>query len=294
MASNKIQDFRSGLVVKCNPDGTVTLGSKNWRFLTTAITANSTTTSLAAGTFGSTSHATGRDKIFVSDGTKWQNLSPGSSIADAVADAGALTSATLTDNTGGTANTTLTALGGLTTLTDNSGGSGTHDDTIADGLTTTAFDADNGGATADGTVEAMTGLPVVVDLTNMEDGSANNVLEAVTDTSGSDQSGPIERNFDKIGDEVNTTVAFVTALANNVQECVDKIQTITTDLGVQNQNDSDLAQKLIEVVADIEDAKNNFADVAAQINALRVDVGEVRTQLNALLASQRAAGQLTT
>jgi hypothetical protein len=131
MASNKIQDFRSGLQVKCNPDGTVTLGNKNWRFLTTAITANSTTTSLAAGTFGSTNHATGRDKIFVSDGTKWQNFSPGSSIADAVADAGALTSATLTDNSGGTANTTITALGGLTTLTDSTGQSGTHDDTLA-------------------------------------------------------------------------------------------------------------------------------------------------------------------
>lgn len=40
--------------------------------LTTAITANSTTTTVAAGSIGITSHATGRGKLFISDGTKWQ------------------------------------------------------------------------------------------------------------------------------------------------------------------------------------------------------------------------------
>ena len=38
----------------------------------TAITANSTTTSLAAGNMGITTNATGRGKLFYSDGTKWQ------------------------------------------------------------------------------------------------------------------------------------------------------------------------------------------------------------------------------
>jgi len=38
----------------------------------TAITANSTTTSAAAGSLGITSHATGKGKLFMSDGTKWQ------------------------------------------------------------------------------------------------------------------------------------------------------------------------------------------------------------------------------
>jgi hypothetical protein len=37
-----------------------------------AITANSTATALAAGSIGITSHATGRGKLFVSDGSKWQ------------------------------------------------------------------------------------------------------------------------------------------------------------------------------------------------------------------------------
>lgn len=40
--------------------------------LTSAITPNSTTTSLAAGTFGVTSNATGLGVLFQSDGTNWQ------------------------------------------------------------------------------------------------------------------------------------------------------------------------------------------------------------------------------
>lgn len=42
--------------------------------LDTAITANTTETTLAAGTLAKTTHATGRASIFVSDGTKWQFL----------------------------------------------------------------------------------------------------------------------------------------------------------------------------------------------------------------------------
>lgn len=56
-----------------------TLGTKitfasgaSLNFLTTAITENSTTTTLAAGSIGFTTHATGRGKIFYSDGSKWQ------------------------------------------------------------------------------------------------------------------------------------------------------------------------------------------------------------------------------
>ena len=41
-------------------------------FLTTAVTANSTTTTAPKGSIGTTSNATGAGKLFVSDGTKWQ------------------------------------------------------------------------------------------------------------------------------------------------------------------------------------------------------------------------------
>lgn len=42
--------------------------------LTTAITANSTATTVPAGSIGITSHATGVGKLFVSDGSKWQYM----------------------------------------------------------------------------------------------------------------------------------------------------------------------------------------------------------------------------
>jgi hypothetical protein len=41
-------------------------------FLTTAITAGSTTTDAPAGSFGMTTNATGLGKLFYSDGTNWQ------------------------------------------------------------------------------------------------------------------------------------------------------------------------------------------------------------------------------
>lgn len=41
-------------------------------FLTTAITANSTTTTAPKGSIGTTSNATGAGKLFISDGSKWQ------------------------------------------------------------------------------------------------------------------------------------------------------------------------------------------------------------------------------
>jgi len=41
-------------------------------FLTTAITANSTTTSAPVGSLATTSNATGLGKLFIADGTKWQ------------------------------------------------------------------------------------------------------------------------------------------------------------------------------------------------------------------------------
>jgi hypothetical protein len=41
-------------------------------FLTTAITANVTTTTVASGSIGVTTNATGVGKMFISDGAKWQ------------------------------------------------------------------------------------------------------------------------------------------------------------------------------------------------------------------------------
>ena len=41
-------------------------------FLTSAITANSTTTTAPVGSLATTTNATGTGKLFISDGTKWQ------------------------------------------------------------------------------------------------------------------------------------------------------------------------------------------------------------------------------
>jgi hypothetical protein len=41
-------------------------------FLTTAITANTTTTSAPVGSLATTTNATGLGKLFIADGTKWQ------------------------------------------------------------------------------------------------------------------------------------------------------------------------------------------------------------------------------
>lgn len=51
-----------------------THGGIRFYYLTTAITANTTTTTAPAGSKGYTSHATGRGSVFTSDGTKWQFL----------------------------------------------------------------------------------------------------------------------------------------------------------------------------------------------------------------------------
>jgi hypothetical protein len=41
-------------------------------FLTSAITANVTTTSVPVGSIATTTNATGTGKLFIADGTKWQ------------------------------------------------------------------------------------------------------------------------------------------------------------------------------------------------------------------------------
>jgi hypothetical protein len=96
----------------------------------------------------------------------------------------------------------------LVTLTDSSGLSGSHDDTVA----------------------AVTNGTAVV-LSNMDDGSADNTLIALTGTYDATEAGKVEQNFDKLGDEINTLI---------------------TAVGVLSQNQSDLAQKVIEIVTILE------------------------------------------
>lgn len=95
-------------------------GVKHYAFIT-AITSNSTSTAAVSGSFATTSHATGLGKIFRSNGSVWLDITGAGTVTAAThqADAAALTSATLTDNSAGTANTTVQALAdGTTYATD--------------------------------------------------------------------------------------------------------------------------------------------------------------------------------
>ncbi len=63
-AGNVVSTAASGAVAS-NADAGVYI-------LSTAITANTTTTSVPVGSLGITTNATGRGKLFYSDGSKWQ------------------------------------------------------------------------------------------------------------------------------------------------------------------------------------------------------------------------------
>lgn len=58
--------------VTTSGDAAVSNATAGLYFLTTAITANSTTTDAPEGSIATTTNATGTGKLFVSDGTKWQ------------------------------------------------------------------------------------------------------------------------------------------------------------------------------------------------------------------------------
>lgn len=103
-----------------------------------------------------------------------------------------------------------TQQGAIVSLTDSTGDSGTHNDTLADGLTATAPAA-------------------ITDYTAHASGGTTVTSNAATD-------------LDTTAAALATLVDEVTALRATVASCV-------TDLAVQNQNDSDMAQKILEILA---------------------------------------------
>ena len=67
--------FSSGSYANSFTQADIRFSSGGLLYTTTgAITANTTATTLAAGTLAKTTHATGRASLFVSDGSKWQFL----------------------------------------------------------------------------------------------------------------------------------------------------------------------------------------------------------------------------
>jgi predicted RecA/RadA family phage recombinase len=95
----------------------------------------------------------------------------------------------------------------IVALTDSTGGSGTHDDTLADGLTVGAALVDNSGGAA-----------------------ADGTIAVLVDAGGTAAGAP-------------TTASVANAISELATRCND----LRTDLVVQNQNDSDIAQKILEI-----------------------------------------------
>lgn len=68
-----VGSLSAGSVVSTATSGAVASNANAGVYiLSTAITANTTTTSAPVGSLGITTNATGRGKLFYSDGSKWQ------------------------------------------------------------------------------------------------------------------------------------------------------------------------------------------------------------------------------
>lgn len=91
-------DESGNLVASSMPTGTyINIGGVRLYQFTTAITENSTATSAPAGSYGFTSHATGKNKIFFSDGAAWQAVVGGATgvlYAEATISSAAITATT--------------------------------------------------------------------------------------------------------------------------------------------------------------------------------------------------------
>jgi hypothetical protein len=64
--------FSGTLTSTATTGATVANATAGLYFLTTAITANVTTTTVPVGSIATTTNATGTGKLFISDGSKWQ------------------------------------------------------------------------------------------------------------------------------------------------------------------------------------------------------------------------------
>jgi uncharacterized phage infection (PIP) family protein YhgE len=139
----------------------------------------------------------------------------------------------LTDSTGGTANDTLTALGGITPLTDGTGGSAN---------------------------DTLTALGGIVSLTDNTTGAANDTLQALPDPADT------PADADALRDDLVTNL--IPALRNNYADLAAKVNALIADMDDCKNNFADCAAKINALIADMDDCKNNFADVAAKVNAL--------------------------
>lgn len=154
--------------------------------------------------------------------------------ADDVGTEGAAVPA-LTDSSGGSANTTMTAVGGLVTLTDSTGQSATHDDILA-----------------------ATTIPTI---------SATNPTAPTAYSAVTDMTAPVTKaEGEAVSAALATLRSEVATYETAISALVVDVAAILAVITVMAQNQSDAGQKVIEIVSDLEDVKNNFADLNGQIN----------------------------
>lgn len=191
----------------------------------------------------------------------------------------AQTQVALTDNGGGTADGTVASQAEPVILTDSTGLSATHDDTLAaSAAPVTLTDSTGDSGTHDDTLAdgltatapaAITNYAAVVNMTN-----------PVTKTEGETFSAAMAVLEDEVTALRATVAACVTDLAvqnQNDSDVAQKVIQLVTLVGVLAQNDSDLAQKVIELVTLSATAQDNLKEVTTRLAEVKADVANVKT-----------------
>jgi predicted RecA/RadA family phage recombinase len=129
---------------------------------------------------------------------------------------------------------------------------------------------DNGGGTADGTVAAQAEPVTLTDSTGLS-GTHDDTLAATTAPAAlTENSGVIggtsDGNLPALVDPSGDAGASVIA---GIREVATRCNTLTTLAGVMAQNESDLAQKVIELVTLAATAQDNLKEVTTQVELLR-------------------------
>jgi len=167
----------------------------------------------------------------------------------------------------------------------------TADRTIA-ALTTTAL-TDSGGGTADGTVASQAAPVTLTDSTGLS-GTHDDTLAATTVPAaltegagaiGGTSDGDLTALVDPAGDAGASVIAGIRELAT-------RVNTIQTLLGVMVQNQSDVAQKVIELVTLAGTSRDNLKEVTTQIAAIQADILADKKNLNAVIDALQLQDQV--
>lgn len=202
----------------------------------------------------------------------------GALTASAPAACAAQTQDDLTDSSGGTPGTTLAKVTAANAITDNSGGVDPANDTIAAVTNITSL-TDNGGGTADGTVASQAAPTTLTDNSGLS-GSHDDTIAAGGTVANGTIGGSADGTLETVGATNSGDVSG--AIMNNFKD-------VQGALAVLAQNQSDEAQKIIELVTLAETAQNNLKEVTTEL-------ATQRTANTAMLAAiaQLAAKQNTT